>query len=270
LVKIKLHLLPHLLDDIRRFGPAIRFSTESFEAYNTVFRQCSILSNHLAPSRDISLKFCSLERIKHVFSGGYSWDPGSESWRRAGTAVWELIQEHPIFQRHLGWVTPEEHPALQDLVSLRGAEHCQWSKTKTSKYLAASEITDLAPSPTDLWCVSSKMVARSGDEVCPHNWVIFSQPSTQQLEFGRVVEILVSKRPHQQLVVIEKFECSERLHPDFGWPILSRWHGQELPCTIVLPQNVAFSISVQHDCHQGQCKPAPAGFSWQECQQTTQ
>ncbi|KAF7333555.1 FAD-binding-3 domain-containing protein [Mycena sanguinolenta] len=37
LVKIKLHLLAHLPDDIQRFGPAIWFVTEIYEAYNGVF-----------------------------------------------------------------------------------------------------------------------------------------------------------------------------------------------------------------------------------------
>ncbi|KAF7349524.1 hypothetical protein MSAN_01742800 [Mycena sanguinolenta] len=53
IIKIKLHLLTHIGVDIRRFGPAIHFSTEIFEAFNSVFRMCSVNSNHIAPSRDI-------------------------------------------------------------------------------------------------------------------------------------------------------------------------------------------------------------------------
>ncbi|KAF7333564.1 FAD-binding-3 domain-containing protein [Mycena sanguinolenta] len=64
LVKIKLHLLAHLPDDIRRFGPAIRFVTEIYEANNGVFQLSSIYSNRLAPSCDISLKFASMSRVK--------------------------------------------------------------------------------------------------------------------------------------------------------------------------------------------------------------
>ncbi|TRM55830.1 hypothetical protein BD626DRAFT_622186, partial [Schizophyllum amplum] len=69
LVKIKLHMLPHLIEDVRRFGPAIRNSTEVFECFNAIFRLCSVLSNHQAPSRDIARKFSSLDRIKHILSG---------------------------------------------------------------------------------------------------------------------------------------------------------------------------------------------------------
>ncbi|KAJ7429979.1 hypothetical protein B0H11DRAFT_1608199, partial [Mycena galericulata] len=74
LSKIKLHLLAHAVDDIRRFGPLIRSSTEIHEAFNGVWRLCSVYSNHLAPSRDISRKFASMSRLKHLLSGGYWWD----------------------------------------------------------------------------------------------------------------------------------------------------------------------------------------------------
>ncbi len=106
LIKVKLHLLPHLISDIRRFGPAIRFSTEVFECYNAVFRLCSIYSNHQAPSRDIALKFSSMDRIKHMLSGGYYWSEKDQRWIQAGTSILGLLHSEPVIQRHLGWVAP--------------------------------------------------------------------------------------------------------------------------------------------------------------------
>jgi hypothetical protein len=50
IAKMKLQILPNLIDDIHRFGPAIRYSTEIFECYNAIFRLCSVLSNHQALS----------------------------------------------------------------------------------------------------------------------------------------------------------------------------------------------------------------------------
>ncbi|KAL6300498.1 hypothetical protein BKA93DRAFT_696210, partial [Sparassis latifolia] len=70
LVKGKLHVLKHILADIRRFGPAVRFSTEIFECFNVIFRMCSVLSNHQAPSRDIAHKLADIDRVKHILSGG--------------------------------------------------------------------------------------------------------------------------------------------------------------------------------------------------------
>ena len=83
--KMKLQVLPHLVDDIRRFGPAIQYSTEIFECYNAIFRLCSVLSNHQAPSHDIANKFASMDHLKHMLSGGY-WKGDSE-WVCVGLKV---------------------------------------------------------------------------------------------------------------------------------------------------------------------------------------
>jgi hypothetical protein len=107
--KMKLQVLPHLVDDIRRFGPAIRYSTEIFECYNAIFRLCSVLSNHQAPSRDIANKFASMDRLKHMLSGGYWKEEGQ--WVRAGPKVRRVLYDDPFIQRHLGWV-PHKKPIV--------------------------------------------------------------------------------------------------------------------------------------------------------------
>ncbi|KAJ7460341.1 hypothetical protein B0H11DRAFT_1923957 [Mycena galericulata] len=50
----------HIVQDIRRRGPAVRFSIEVFECFEATFRLCSVLSNRQAPSRDIAAKFADL------------------------------------------------------------------------------------------------------------------------------------------------------------------------------------------------------------------
>lgn len=102
--KIKLHLLPHMVEDAVRFGPLIRNATEVFEGFNGVFRLCSILSNHQAPSHDIAGKFASMDRLKHILSGGYWKQDGH--WICAGTMVRNVLKTMPIVQRHLGWAPP--------------------------------------------------------------------------------------------------------------------------------------------------------------------
>jgi hypothetical protein len=68
--KPKFHILLHIIEDIRRFGPAILFATEGFEAFNAVIRNKSIHSNRQAPSRDIARAFAHGSRIRHLLSGG--------------------------------------------------------------------------------------------------------------------------------------------------------------------------------------------------------
>lgn len=101
IIKIKLHILPHIIEDIKRFGPAIRNSTEVFECFNAIFRLCSVLSNHQAPSRDIALKFASMDCVKHILSGGFWQQDGA--WVQAGRSVRSVLHTQPVIQRHLGW-----------------------------------------------------------------------------------------------------------------------------------------------------------------------
>jgi len=106
--KYKLHVLAHIKDDIRRHGPAILYSTEIFECWNAVFRLCSVLSNHLAPSHDIAITLADMERFKHQVSGGY-WKSSSGEPMRAGKKVCGFLMESKDLQRRLGWV---EKPCL--------------------------------------------------------------------------------------------------------------------------------------------------------------
>ncbi|KAK7025377.1 hypothetical protein VNI00_016013 [Paramarasmius palmivorus] len=68
--KPKFHLLLHLPEHIRCFGPAILFATEAFESFNAVIRAKSVHSNRQAPSRDIARAFAQGNRIRHILSGG--------------------------------------------------------------------------------------------------------------------------------------------------------------------------------------------------------
>ena len=85
---------------IRRFGPAIIFSTERFESFNSVFRMASIFSNKQAPSRDTCLTFAERDNVKHIVTGGYWKDLTTGKWVRAGADVLNYMDEHPE-QRHL-------------------------------------------------------------------------------------------------------------------------------------------------------------------------
>jgi len=104
--KIKLHLLSHLRADIIRFGPLVGVATEAFECFNAIFRYCSILSNHLAPSRDIALQLASQEVLKHRLTGGW-WPTVDGEWERPGPDVRDFIHTQPTLQALFGWTSLE-------------------------------------------------------------------------------------------------------------------------------------------------------------------
>lgn len=102
LSKIKLHLLPHTAEDIVAFGPLLGVITEGYECFNGVFRLCSILSNHLAPSRNIALQLADQEALKHRLTGGW-WPTSDGEWERAGSGVRGFLETRPVLQRLVGW-----------------------------------------------------------------------------------------------------------------------------------------------------------------------
>jgi hypothetical protein len=100
--KIKYHLLGHLREDIIRFGPLVGVATEVFECFNAIFRFCSILSNHLAPSRDIAHQLAEQETVKHILSGGW-WAVTDGRWACPGSSVRNFITSDKVLQAMIGW-----------------------------------------------------------------------------------------------------------------------------------------------------------------------
>ncbi|PBK63272.1 hypothetical protein ARMSODRAFT_1024021 [Armillaria solidipes] len=66
----KFHILVHLPEHVRRFGPAMLFVTEAFESLNAIIRAKSVHSNRHAPSRDIGHAFAQGNQVRHLLSGG--------------------------------------------------------------------------------------------------------------------------------------------------------------------------------------------------------
>ncbi|KAF9009784.1 hypothetical protein BDZ89DRAFT_1227657, partial [Hymenopellis radicata] len=277
LVKIKLHLLTHIVDDVRRFGPGIRFSTEIYEAYNAIFRLCSIYSNHQAPSRDISFKFASMERVKHLLSGGYVFDAHRGTWVQAGDAVLRILRKKPIFQRHLGW-TPVSEITAGHIVpqSLKKMPSLEWCRTRAS---ASSTPFTPPPAPNSIWRYGKQLTTVSGDKVSPGSWV-FARQSDETVILGRIAELLLCVNDEaapiqaRSAVLLERFVYGNERHPEFDWPILRRPNGEDITehgvtsFTVVKSSSVLFVCSVQHDCRLGHCRPTVVRHELQERQET--
>jgi len=108
-VKTKLHTLLHLIPNILKHGPATLYSTEIFECFNAIFRMCSILSNHLAPSRDIGQTFARMDRFKHIVCGGF-WQDSAGDWIQASKDIRDFFLSERKLQEQLGWIDPKLAP----------------------------------------------------------------------------------------------------------------------------------------------------------------
>ncbi|THU78513.1 hypothetical protein K435DRAFT_876542 [Dendrothele bispora CBS 962.96] len=161
--KIKLHLLTHLISDCRRYGPAIHNSTEIFECFNAVFHMCSILSNHQAPSHDIAQKFASMDRLKHILSGGY-W-PYKGQWIQASPRVRRLLKTDTTIQQHLGWVPPQkiDYGKVNPLAAKK-RQPIDWKHTNAFS-VYPGEVNSL------VWNQNRSVIAQSGDTCTRGSWV---------------------------------------------------------------------------------------------------
>ena len=194
IVKPKLHILTHLKDDVRRFGPPVLYETEVFEASNKVFRQCSVLSNHHAPSHDISMTMAHLERFKHIISGGWWWDNMTKKHIQAGKSVVEGFDSNRFLRHHLGWAPDRQQPpgkalCINSYVCTHTRTHCSLmlgSITYLPKDRQPSNCTwdslfsDIPPArpsgigETTRFKLGESTTSRSGDVCSEESWVFYT------------------------------------------------------------------------------------------------
>jgi hypothetical protein len=108
--KPKFHMLIHLVESIRRFGPACLFATEKFESYNGVLRKASVHSNKLAPGRDLATSFNDFGSLRFVVSGGVVLDNETGQTRPIGTSVTSVFNDNPSVQKSMGYNHLAAHP----------------------------------------------------------------------------------------------------------------------------------------------------------------
>ena len=199
---------------IQWFGPAIIFSTERFESFNSVFRMASIFSNKQAPSRDTCCTFAEQDNIKHIVTGGYWKDPKTGKWVRAGTGVLKYMDEHPEQCHLIGlptnmpkpigeWYLSHLHSEILIPSIQSGATHLpthigrkgscevsspvEWQTTKSATILHSAQHNN---SLTDLFFQVNSLVAADGNKLNTNDYVIFRQDD--HFHLGQVIEILSS------------------------------------------------------------------------------
>lgn len=193
LYKMKLHRLAHLVEDIRRHGPSPLYATEIFECWNAIFRMCSVLSNHMAPSRDIALTLADMERFKHQISGGW-WKNGGGQWIQAGRKVRHLLQNNNQIQRRLGWTNNDSIQAgklfrllrtgfnndltVDSAGTVKLAARAQQKGATLSSILADagfSPVGDVSFSSIREWSACKNAISVSGDSCMTGSFVFFKK-----------------------------------------------------------------------------------------------
>ncbi|KAJ7037051.1 hypothetical protein C8F04DRAFT_1332637 [Mycena alexandri] len=213
LVKGKLHVLPHTPEDARRFGPCVIFATEIFECWNAIFRLCSILSNHLAPSHDIAATLADMERFKHMVSGGW-WRNSNGKYIRAGSSVRSFLTSNRELQRRLGWSEKTRLPCgTVKLEALKKREPSEWN-------LPLQE-----PEPVGSTWVHCKYVTSQSGDLCKPGFWVFVQTSGLLSPFpARITRILTRQgsplTPENAVVIVEPFTVLEVKNTRLNMPLL--------------------------------------------------
>ncbi|KAI0309904.1 hypothetical protein OF83DRAFT_1088741 [Amylostereum chailletii] len=245
LYKMKLHTLAHLPDDFRCHGPAVLYSTETFECWNTIFRMCSILSNHLAPSRDIALTLADMERFRHQVSGGW-WKDSSGNYVRAGPRVRAYMHTNKQLKRRLGLA---EHIQLKHgsfkLVSKPNRRSQTLPNAFPTINIPELEIFPEIPQyqwETETWCRCTYTVSQSSEACYPGSWIFYQAQST--VRCGRILDILIpftaQTDSQSALVILQSFDVVDCRDERLNMPILLRGNS----ITVIPPQACRVSCMI--------------------------
>ncbi|KDR77189.1 hypothetical protein GALMADRAFT_267364 [Galerina marginata CBS 339.88] len=258
--KLKLHVLgAHTAEDIRRFGPAILFSTEVFECWNAVFRLCSVLSNHQAPSHDIAVTLADMERFKHQVSGGW-WKNSNGDYVQAGANVRDFMKSNKQLQRRLGWAD------TTNLVAgfVQGLSKKKQNPRSWTSAVNALQTTEVSPDPSvEIWVETKHLISQSHDVCKPGSWIFFEEPASSASDAsnsqpsvlaGRIFQILApindaSTQKTRAFVIIEHFDIAGTTDSRMNMPVLS----PTKRIFVLSPKAVLFIFNAQHDCYGLKC-----------------
>ncbi|KAJ7794953.1 hypothetical protein B0H13DRAFT_2245509 [Mycena leptocephala] len=222
-----LHLLPHTEEDIVAFGPLIG-------AFNAVFWFCSILSNHLAPSRDIALQLADQEALKHRLTGGW-WPNSDGEWERAGPGVRAFLESRPTLQRMVGWtIHNPPTPGSAKLVPLpkrqKGVPKPIRSAIPLSSTHASQALNSGEYDMSSRWFPCHEVTAASLDECENGSWVFASH----------LLQINT---------ILENGGVSKERDSVYGMPILTRRQSETSFIIVPALVHIKFLYNTQHDCH---------------------
>ncbi|KAG1728357.1 hypothetical protein EDD22DRAFT_742551, partial [Suillus occidentalis] len=246
--KPKFHFLIHLPAYIRRFGPAIIFSTERYESFNHVFRLTCIYSNRQAPSRDSCRIFAHQDIVKHIATGGFWYDSKTSKWVRGSQEVLGYIYNHPEQAQLLGLSHLVCSPPAESTIGTNGKTTRKgavaWKNTRCAKILKTVK-------PGTSYFHGKSLVASEGDVAHLNSHVGFCQATNGQMEIGRIREILMSSDDHDNVshIALQRFAFADTLHPSVHLPCLNLLDDE----VVVTAADIKCVINLQHNCIDSQC-----------------
>ncbi|KAL1674996.1 hypothetical protein EV122DRAFT_219370 [Schizophyllum commune] len=265
--KPKFHILVHLPDHIRRFGPAILFATEAFESFNAVIRAKSVHSNRHAPSRDIALAFAQGNRIRHLMAGGCiarSASPPSTHLSTGNTVTSRERTIPPYLPSPGSWRTTGPGPQ----------RICSRPSTAT-RYLgltndhATSRVlpTAFPASPMHEYRTCAEYVLENGDRCTPGQFVIIraslSGPATYVAAVREIIQQANSPEDYAQTpsgILVELADVDTAAPVSCGMPSL-KVHGQY---AMVSAPSLLCTVNTQHRCVAHKCQPTGVHVYYEE------
>ncbi|KAI0638455.1 hypothetical protein C8Q77DRAFT_1188202 [Trametes polyzona] len=257
--KPKFHIILHLVEHVRRFGPAGLFATEAFESFNAVIRAKSVHSNRQAPSRDIARAFAQSNRVRHLLSGGYfMFDEAAEDTAPGSDEIPEptMRARKPFSFNRADWRTVGAGP--RSLVAAHSTS-CSVSCSEP-KFLAELQTGQHLPAValrygTRRFRSCREVILKNGDRCIPGSMVIAEVTGRPgQTMVGRVDEILTplgSLNDFNRQADRVLLHCAQVSRPagSYGCPYIDLQ-----PQRILIPTlDVLCTVNVQHDCQAHQC-----------------
>ncbi|KAG8953004.1 hypothetical protein FRC03_011958 [Tulasnella sp. 419] len=282
--KPKFHILLHLVDHIRDFGPASLFATEAFESFNAIIRMKSVHSNRQAPSRDIARAFAQVNRLRHIISGGFFAvkedrafdvslaeykfqipDPASEGGQETSYTTYvyrqygvgpKNIARDSIVSHYIGFYSTDPSRTVGRCI-LDTQKARSWRKTLTGGKCDFPSVPEKAQLQNLRFNTAKSVELLNGDVCRPGDWVLVADASISGTgqRVATIWEIIQTVGSPLSLQGRPDF-VSVRVADITG---VSSFHYMPTLCLtdqikIVGLQDINCSANVQHNCLECRCQ----------------
>lgn len=253
--KNKFHIYSHLPEHVARFGVPVLFSTERYESFNHLFRQCSVYSNKQSPSRDIAAAFATYDTVRFILQRG-EWKNRERKIVTASTKVLDCLEKYKNSHHLLATLAAPNEPMSRTSETGRTTLERRIDPKHPNKSVSwrdtIANLISSAPRSHEqtTWHKCSSVVVANGDKANIGSHVLFKERmvreiATIQLEskhliisksisnegiFGEIKEILkAASTPFASLsdtsssgvvIVVAVAEINGTTHASFSMPVL--------------------------------------------------